>query len=268
MNKRKIVYLQHKKREQQNHKRDMQIKIISILALIIFIGVILFYNNGYMIEIGGNKVGVISNKSLLDESIELAILQLEQKYQTKVIMVNQDDIKLFPYKIFNSNKITSQFLVTYLREKMVYSLEFQELYVDEKSIGIIESDQILDDLLLELTYLKYKDKTADTKFTSNIRTSSKFASPDELMTLNELVHLATQTSPAYAEYKVQPGDTLSGIAYKLGITINKLANNNPTLNNNNTIVVGDVLQVQLDVPFIQIQKADENSLEELVTWQK
>lgn len=64
-------------------------------------------------------------------------------------------------------------------------------------------------------------------------------------------------------YTVKPGDTLSGIAQKFGVTLAKVMEVNPSITNPDKIYVGQVIQIPEDKPTVEQQKTDiEKALDE------
>lgn len=63
----------------------------------------------------------------------------------------------------------------------------------------------------------------------------------------EAARTATPESLAYQTYEVQPGDTLSGIAFQFGVTVEEIIALN-SLSDPDALAVGDILQIPILVP--------------------
>ncbi|ONI45466.1 hypothetical protein AN641_04115 [Candidatus Epulonipiscioides gigas] len=249
-----------KKYNLKNPRNWKKIIFYLILTICIIILVLFILPTGYMVQINGKNIGIIENKKILNESLEVAMAQLKKQYNAEVKLDYRDNIVLVPFKILKNNKITSNFLITYLRENLDFMIEFKQLYANGKKIGIIENEKILDDLLQELTIMYYGvDKPS--KFITELTTKPTFASVKSLLNLNQLVKISKQTTKSQILYQIRKGDTLLDIAKSLRINKDEITKNNPKIKND-VIVLGSIIEVTVDVPVIDVILTGKNSARE------
>ncbi|OON98891.1 MAG: hypothetical protein ATN35_03100 [Epulopiscium sp. Nele67-Bin004] len=252
----KVVYL-NGKRKTNNFRKIGDVQKIALVAGAIFLGLVFaFWPNGYMVSIGGSTVGAIDSQDAIEKSLEAVIAGLSQTYNTNVKLTSEDDISVSRTRVTNRNKITTNYLMTYMRNNMDFELEFKELYVDGEKIGIIESEEMLDNLLKNLTKEYYGDSTIKTEFANDIRLEAIFAKEDALISMEKLMEIATQTTPADVEYEIKAGDTLWSVATSLGITIADLVDANEGLTETSRIVIGKTLNAEVQIPKIDVDRVE------------
>ncbi|ONI48034.1 hypothetical protein AN644_02900 [Candidatus Epulonipiscium fishelsonii] len=247
----KTIYLKERQsRRKQQKRRKIIMAIVGVIGILIFT-MIMMWPNYYEVIINDKSVGAIKNKEYVDDSLNVVKAQLEAQYKTSVKLENENSIgvkkTLFPF----NGIINTEYLTSYMRNNINFLLEFYEIRVDGKKIGVIQSTEYKDILLKELNARFYNNGA--TNFKNNIELIPVFVKKEDLMSLESLIEIATKTSKVPSEYIVEPSDTLGGIANKLKITLQDLLRYNPTLNPESTIAVGDRLKVEIDVPFIELQ---------------
>ncbi|WP_010167741.1 LysM peptidoglycan-binding domain-containing protein [Candidatus Epulonipiscium viviparus] len=258
--KKRLNYLSEVKAKRKRNK----IIFNTIIALLVIFAIIIIIPNGYMIQVAGHNVGVVESKEVFDESLEVVLAQVRQQYDSDVKLEYMNEVKIFPFKMLNSNKITSNYLITYLREHLGFMIEFRELYAGDTLVGIIESDEMLDDLLSALT-IKYYGSDQPSEFVTKLTTKPYFTTTKSLMSFDELVAAAAQSVPAKVEYKVRAGDTLWEIAESLRINRDEITKNNPKIKNG-VVVLNSVIEVTIDVPLIDVALTNKNDAREFITY--
>ncbi len=251
----KVVYLKDRSPEAKKRHRQRLLRNIVLLIVVSVVMVWVLWPGGYRVTVDGKVVGVIADKNLVDSSLDIVISQLEHTYNTSVRLDGADDMEVRYAKMTSGNKITSNYLVTYLRNNMGFTLEFRELTVDGHLVGIIESEIILEQLLAVLSNRYYGAEDL-AEFTSEFELRPVYAKESDLVSLAELTGIATVTTKAEIEYEIKSGDTLSGIAAKLGISMARLLSANPGMTETTPIIIGRTLNAEVDVPFIKFQRKD------------
>ncbi|OON93572.1 MAG: hypothetical protein ATN32_08855 [Candidatus Epulonipiscium fishelsonii] len=248
---RKTIYLKERQsRRKQQQRQRMIIVIVGIIGVLI-IGMSVLWPNYYEVVINGQDIGTIENKEYVEDSLNFVKTQLELQYKTSVKLSDEDNIEvkktLFPL----SDRINTEYLISYIRNNMDFLLEFYEIRVDGENIGIVQSKDYKELLLDELNKEFYNNSATD--FKNNIEFIPVFARREDLMSIENLIKIATKTSKVPMEYIVEPADTLGGIANKLKISLQELLNYNPHLTPESTITVGEKLKVEVDMPFIKLR---------------
>lgn len=256
----KTIYLKDRRNRLRRGKNP---KIVW--AIIIGIGVLLgamfaFWPNAYQANIDGVVIGALEEKEFIDNATETVTAQLKNKYNTEVKL--EGEITSKKVRAGKKDMITPNYLATYMRENMDFLLEFQELSIDGKKVGIIESEQVLDELLVRLTE-KYIGKTDQkVEFANQVELKPVFAKEKDLISIDALVDKCTQTTQETIEYEVVPGDSLSAISSKLGITIAKLISANEGMTETTVLKLGSKLKAEVDVPLLDVKVIEEPVVEE------
>lgn len=248
----KTIYLNNSRRR----RRRMHPK--SILIGIIAVGVIggtafAFLPNAYQVSIDGNVIGYVDKKEYINTALQTVEKQLENKYQTEVEMGELDPLK----KVHVSKKdmIDPNQLPSHLRENMNVKLKFQKLFVDGKEIAVIESKETLDDLKEALKDVYFDDISVKAEFKNEVKLEEVYTTEDELVDMETLVDLCKKRQRKEVTYTVASGDTLSGIASKLGIDVQTLIDANEGVTTN--LQIGQELKATVRVPVLGLERIEE-----------
>lgn len=247
----KTIYLNKKRRGRHRDQKAVWISIVGIGAILGLI--IAFWPNAYQVTIDGVQVGILEKKEYVDNAKQTVIAQLESTYKTGVQLEGEENIVIKKRRARQKDMITPNYLVTYMRENMDFLLEFRELSVDGKKIGIIESEAVLDELLEILTKQYIGSTDQQTAFVNEITLEPVFAKEKDLIDIKTLTEKATKTTQETVEYEVVSGDTLWGIASKLGVSINKILAANEGMTEKTTLSIGNKIKAEVDVPLIDVK---------------
>ena len=103
----------------------------------------------------------------------------------------------------------------------------------------------------------------DMKFGDEVEVVEAYLREDELTPLSEAIEQVTKDQEKNKIYEVVSGDTLSGIAYRNDLTIEKLIAMNETIEDeNSTIRIGDELIITVPEPELSVERQEENYYEE------
>lgn len=246
----KTIYLNDRRSRGRRGKNTKAIGA-SIIGIGVVLGVLFaFWPNAYGVTIDGVQIGALEKKEFIDNATDTVIAQLKNKYHTEVKLEGEMTSK----KVRASKKkmITPNYLATYMRENMDFLLQFEEMSIDGKVVGIIESEAVLDELLTEITkeYIGETDKKVE--FANKVTLKPVFAKEKDLISLGDLVKKCTTTTKELVEYEVVSGDSLSRIAGKLGITIAKIIGANEGMTEKTMIGIGQKIKAEVDVPLLDI----------------
>lgn len=103
----------------------------------------------------------------------------------------------------------------------------------------------------------------DIRFGDEVEVVESYLREDELTPVSEAIEQVTKDQEKNKIYEVVSGDTLSGIAYRNDLTIDKLIAMNETIEDeNSTIRVGDELIITVPEPELSVEREEENYYEE------
>lgn len=251
----KTIYLKDRRNKSRRGKNP-RVVWASIIGIGILLGTLFaFWPNAYEVSIDGTVIGALEEKEFVDNATETVIAQLKSKYNTEIKL--EGEIVSKKVRASKKDMITPNYLATYMRENMDFLLEFEELSIDGKKVAIIESKQVLDELLVRLTqeYIGETDKKVE--FANKVELAPVFAKEKDLISLDALVAKCMQTRQETVEYEIVGGDTLSGISSKLGITIAKLLGANEGMTETTVLKLGSKLKAVVDVPLLDVKVIEE-----------
>ncbi|WP_054742698.1 LysM peptidoglycan-binding domain-containing protein [Cellulosilyticum ruminicola] len=240
-------------RRRKGHSVRVDNHMIRIAVVIgIGIGILLtFMPNAYQISIDGTVVGAIKDKKVIEHAKETVKAQLKSEYGSNIQF--EDELVLKRYKANKKDYIQPEYLVTYMRKSMGILIEFKEILVDGKSVGIVATDEDVESLKEALKERYYAGRDVDVEFGKDVKIVNKFAKESELTSINRLVEICSATTPKSVIYTVKGGDTLYGIALSLGITVDNLKSANPELNDRTVLSIGDKLKANIYEPLLPLR---------------
>ena len=231
-------------------KFDQRMKYLAVIIAAL-VGVLLsFMPNAYKITISGVEVGAVKDKKTIEMAKETVITQLQNAYGTEVKFEEEPEIK--KYRAKKKDYIAPTYLISYMRKNMNILVSFKEIYVENKSIGIVTSDEEVEELKAELKKKYYGDSAVEVEFGKKVEVKDKFAKESELIPINKLVEKCTVTTPKVVEYEVQAGDTLSGIAAKLNTTIDNIVSANNGFTSSTMLRLGQTIKANVNEPLLPL----------------
>ncbi|MGL4362820.1 MAG: LysM peptidoglycan-binding domain-containing protein [Cellulosilyticaceae bacterium] len=244
--KNKMIYLQGQKRRRRG---DAGAVVGAVVAICLCGGIgLTMLPNAYRITIEDEEIGIVQKKEYIDSALETVQVQLEKQYNTEVQIEPIENIK----KVRASKKdlIDPNKLPAHFRNLLDIKLQVQEFFIDDELIGIIESKEQLDLLKTELKKKYYDDTNVKADFSSEIKLVPVFAQEEEIMTFDELVATCTKRQKKIITYEVQPGDSLWGIASKLGVNITDVLKANEGMTEKTPLRIGQELNVEVRKPLL------------------
>ncbi len=247
----KVIKISDRRRRGRSVRVDNHMIRIAV-AIGVGIGILLaFMPNAYQISIDGTVVGAIKDKKVIEHAKETVEAQLKSEYGSNIQF--EDELVLKRYKANKKDYIQPEYLVTYMRKSMGILIEFKEILVDGKSVGIVATDEDVEALKQALKERYYPGRDVEVEFGKDVKIVNKFAKESELTSINRLVEICSATTPKSVTYTVKGGDTLYGIALSLGITIDNLKSANPELNDRSVLSIGDQLKANIYEPLLPLK---------------
>ncbi|HHX63216.1 MAG TPA: hypothetical protein GX707_21265, partial [Epulopiscium sp.] len=115
-------------------KRQQMIIIVAALVAII-IGMILARRpNAYQVSIGDHVLGIVKGEQVPDQSLEVVVASLKEKYQSEVKIITQPQIE--PIRASKKKLITPDYLISQLKENVDYEIKMVDFIIDGTSVGI------------------------------------------------------------------------------------------------------------------------------------
>ena len=252
----KVIKLSHTRKRSKKLKIDQKILGLALLVAAC-IGVFLGLRpNAYQIIINGKEVGAIKDKQIIDEAKETVIAQLKGIYQANIKF--EEDVTLKKYRAKKRDYIDPSYLVTYMRDNMNVLISFYQIEVEGKAIGIVASSKDLEELKERLKQEYYGDTESKVDFAKKVELKPIFAKESELTKMDLLVERCTATSSKIVEYKVEPGDSLSGIADRLKTSTEEITNKQGEPLNDSVVRIGETLKAKVYEPLLPLAINEES----------
>lgn len=223
-------------------------------AVLILVLTLQYWNDaqfGIRVAYDGVDIGYISDESIYHTAAELArdrvhsedgSFTISDTPQMKVALVKQSSLQ-------DESVLCDQIL----RTQGDAISEATGLYVDGVFAGSMRSRAQLVEVLQEIKSAYRSDAENErAEFIQKVEMVDGLFLSDSLMDKAQMQGKLVAQAVVKKEYAVQKGDTLSGIARKLDMTIADLRAMNPSVKND-TIYGGQILMVQRPQPFLRVK---------------
>lgn len=227
--------------------------VVSAIIIAVVIGLFLaFKPNAYKIVMNGEFIGAIKDKRVIEGAKDTVMTQLKSQYGTDVKF--EEELELERYRAKKKDYIDPNYLIACMRKKMDILIGFKEIFVEGQSIGIVASDKEVEALKEELKHKYYGESEVKVDFGKAVEVKDAFAKEEDLISMEKLVQKCTATTPKSITYKVQPGDTLSGIASKYNTTIESIvsANASDGFTSHTVLQLGQVIKANINEPLLPL----------------
>lgn len=233
-------------------RRAMAIAIIiaSIIGLLL-----VFMPNAYGITIGGEFIGAIKDKKVIEGAKNTVITQLKGIYNADVKF--EDELEVKWYRARKKDYIDQNYLISCMRNKMDILIAFKEIYVEGQSIGVVSSEEDVQTLKDELKKKYYGDREVRVDFDKKVEVKDIFAKEEDLISMDKLVQKCTATTPKSITYTVQTGDSLSGIADRFNITMDSIISANQGFTKSTILRLGQVINANIHEPLLPLKVLNE-----------
>lgn len=257
-NYKKVIKLSETKKKGKQVRKDNRMIAIAILIAVV-IGLLLgFKPNAYEVTIGGKAIGAIKDKKIVAQAKESVIAQLKSSYGTEVKF--EEEPILRRYRAKKSDYISASYLVTYMRQNMAVVISFREVQVEGVPIGVVPLDKDVEELKQKLKEAYYGKKDVEVAFGKKVEAIPVFEKEANLIKIDKLVEKCLVTTPKEVSYEVKSGDTLWGISTGLGVSLEALKAENPGLEDNSVLKIGQVFKAKVHEPLLPLTIIKDNTV--------
>ena len=244
----------------RNFSEDRRVMILAIIAAVLIGLFLAFKPNAYKITMNGEFIGAIKDKKVIEAAKDTVITQLKGQYGTEVKF--EEELEIEKYRAKKKDYIDPNYLISCMRKKMDILIGFKEIFVEGQSVGIVSSDEEVDELKEQLKKKYYgSNSEVEVEFGKDVEVKDVFAKEEDLIPMEKLVQKCATTTPKSITYEVKAGDTLSGIASKYNTTIESIvsANASDGFTSNTVLRLGQIIKANINEPFLPlniVSKAD------------
>lgn len=276
---RKNINRMHKKREpislaKARKTKKLQKSIPKAKRLIIFLStliaiilgvVIVTRPNAYEVKAGDDIIGIIKNEKILEESLDVVIASLKDKYESEVKVVNEPILK--PVHASRKSLVTADYLISQIKKNVQCEIQMVEFLIDGDSIGIFKNKEDVDKLIGKITAKytpKNKGKIKEAALDAKLDYKNIYVTEDKISDPEKIYEKLTRTEEVEQVYTVASGDNLWGIAEKSDMKVDEIIAINPDLTEQTILQIGDKLNIRIDKPTVSVKIIEEIKMEETI----
>ena len=219
------------------------------------------YTPGYVVTVDGVDLGLVRDPA--------AFAQVQERVEARATAILGYDYKL-QHEVSYTFALTSREEVapiagfeTYLFDQIGEVMKSYVLTVDGQFIGAAEDRTALDGLLSELSAPYVTEHTVSTDFVENLHITREYTPSDVEQDVADMKAVLTANTSGQTTYEIQKGDTFMQLAMDNGMTMEELTALNPEVNINK-LMVGQILNVKEEVPFLSVKTVDAVTYDEAI----
>lgn len=216
------------------------------------------YSPCVQVSVNGVDMGLIESQAMVETAVE--------KVETRASRILGYDYSLdatvtYDFRVaLREEQATAAHVETYLFDQIGELMQTSVLTVNGRTLGATDDAEGLQSLLDSIMALYKNENTISASFLESLSVSRQYTPTADIMELSDMTSILTANSMEQVDYTVQAGETFSGIAASLGVTMKELEKLNPEVNINR-LQIGQVLTVSQAVPFLSVRTIDNLTYE-------
>lgn len=216
------------------------------------------YSPCVQVSVNGVDMGLIESQAMVETAVE--------KVETRASRILGYDYSLdatvtYDFRVaLREEQATAAHVETYLFDQIGELMQTSVLTVNGRTLGATDDAEGLQSLLDSIMALYKNENTISASFLESLSVSRQYTPTADIMELSDMTSILTANSMEQVDYTVQAGETFSGIAASLGMTMKELEKLNPEVNINR-LQIGQVLTVSQAVPFLSVRTIDNLTYE-------
>lgn len=229
----------------------------GIVAIII--GVFLVTRpNAYEVAVGGEVLGIVKGEQVPEESLQVVIASLREKYGSEVRVVTEPQVT----KVHATKKklVTPDYLISQIKENVQCQVQMVEFRLDGESKGIFKSKEDIDRLIKRIVdnYIPEEiGEIKEAKLEAKVDYKDVYVTEDQLSDPEKVYEALTKTKEEGKVYTLVPGDNLWVIAEKNDMTVEELLIINPEITEQTILQIDQELNVKVNKPEVSVRMVEE-----------
>ncbi len=244
--------------------KEKQIMILGAIIVAVIIGIILVTRpNAYEVAVGETVLGIVKGEQVPEESLEVVIASLKEKYKAEVRVVTEPEVR--PVHASKKKLVTPDYLISQIKENVKCEIQMVEFLIDGKSKGIFKSKDDVDKLIKRVVdkYIPGEVKEIkEAKLNAKVDYKDVYVTEDQLSDPEKIYEALTKTKEEGKIYTLVSGDNLWVIAEKNDMKIEELLAINPEITEQTVLQIDAELNVKIDKPEVSVQIVEEIKKEE------
>ncbi len=238
---------------------------VLLIMLIIFIIWSLTSKNAYEVFVNDVPVGIIAmNKKITGEELyNTAVTKLAAQEGTRVSVNEKVSIK--PVHAAKRNITTTDYIVSEISKNFTYKIEAATITLDGIEMAVLKNSSEANEVLQRIIepYINSETPPIEQGFVENVSVGVRFAEKDQVMKPEQAYIIMTENKETVSTYVIKSGDSLSKICSVNGISLQSLLDQNPDINVNSILKIGQELKMITFTPLLSVKTVDEVKLTEV-----
>jgi len=217
-------------------------------------------HNAMEVFLDGESAGFIAE---LDTTAEDITTQLENAISVTVgsIVRIDQEITLEPARASAPDEVRARHeIIPYLRGIVTYTAEGFVIYVGGVAHGTLRNREAAESVLSGLVQRRLADNAqliGQPDFAEDVSIQSRFVDESLFDSTEATIARLAQEHPVSGTYTVQPGDSMSIIASRVGMTLEALFNANPDVSPANPgLSIGQTINVVYMTPLLSVRTVE------------
>ncbi|MCI9403108.1 MAG: M23 family metallopeptidase [Oscillospiraceae bacterium] len=212
------------------------------------------FGPSYQVSVDGVELGLVDSR----QAVEAAIDRVEARASSILGYTYTLDQQMdYTFHVsLQEDLIPISQVETYLFDQIGEVMKTSVLTVNGKMIGAAESSEELQAALDSIMSAYVNENTISAEFAENVSVTREYTPTTDIKAVADIYSVLTANSIEQVDYKVQAGETFSGIANAHGMSVGELQLLNPHVTDISNIHVNDTLMISQAVPFLSVQTVD------------
>lgn len=210
------------------------------------------------VSVDGVSLGLVSSRQAVEEAIGRVEARASRILGYDYTLVHEMGYTF--HMALKEDRIPVSSVETYLFDQIGEVMQTSVLTVNGQKLGAFDDATALEFLLSSLKAPYVNENTISSQFVEQVNVSRAYTPTADLREIADVEALLTSNSMEQVDYTVQSGETFSGIARQLDMSMKELQALNPDVDIDN-LMIGQVLTVSRAVPFLSVRTIDNVTYE-------
>ncbi|GED34787.1 peptidoglycan DD-metalloendopeptidase family protein [Brevibacillus centrosporus] len=235
----------------------------------------------YQVELNGKEIGVVSSPTVVQEWLEANLNKGEK--QNNVSELELTDRITFKEQKKLNGRYDNEAALEALSKETELEVFAVKVEVGGNIVGYAANQQEIEKALAQLKqrYVGTSSKSSvaaaslndqrsevkQVKFKETVSTGKSTAPASEILSSDKLVQVLSNGHSTPIIHTVREGDCLGCIANKYGVKLSDILDNNPDINENSLLLLGQQVKVTVSKPRLTVEVTEEMVKNEVIPYQ-
>ena len=259
-------------RRLRRRKRALRRRLVlaGILLAIVFIIILIISNIG-----GTNAVALYLGEerfAYIDVSGEVTEAEIMAEAVRRLEAVQGAEVRVSDEITLREVGRTDQDIlqINEVIERLIAALEFQivgfAIVINGDQTVILRNQQEVDEVIwnLQSAFVENRERYSTIEFIEDFETTRVTVDASQLVDTSYALLTLGRSVVEMVEYVVQPGENLSIIAARYGVSLAQAFADNPHIPSSGELSIGEVLQIQQTRPHLSVRTVEEITRREYI----